>query len=69
VHGWDLAHATGQSTDIDPELAGQLLEAARLFVQPAFRGEDGKAPFGPEQQAPPNARPADQLAAFLGRRC
>ena len=68
VHGWDLAKATGQSTDIDPELAGQLLDGARMFVQPAFRGEDGKAPFGPEQQPPPDASSADQLAAFLGRR-
>jgi uncharacterized protein (TIGR03086 family) len=67
VHGWDLAKATGQSTDLDPELAGHLLEGARMFVQPAFRGEDGKAPFGPEQQASPDASPADQLAAFLGR--
>ena len=67
AHGWDLAKATGQSTDIDPQLAAQLLEGARMFVQPAFRGEDGKAPFGPEQQAAPAASTADQLAAFLGR--
>ena len=68
THGWDLAKATGQSTDIDPELAGQLLDGARMFVQPAFRGEDGNAPFGPEQPAPAGASTADQLAAFLGRR-
>lgn len=68
VHGWDLARATGQSTDIDPELAAQLLEGARMFVQPAFRGEDGEAPFGPEQPASADASMADQLAAFLGRR-
>lgn len=68
AHGWDLAKATGQSTDIDPELAAQLLEGARMFVQPAFRGEDGTAPFGPEQPAPAGASTADQLAAFLGRR-
>ena len=68
THGWDLARSTGQSTDIEPELAAQLLEGARAFVQPAFRGEDGKAPFEAEQQAPRDAGPADQLAAFLGRR-
>jgi uncharacterized protein (TIGR03086 family) len=68
AHGWDLAKATGQPTDIDPELAAQLLEGARMFVQPAFRGEDGKAPFGPEQPAPADASTADHLAAFLGRR-
>ena len=26
VHGWDLAKATGQSTDLDPDLAADLLE-------------------------------------------
>jgi uncharacterized protein (TIGR03086 family) len=68
THGWDLARATGQPTDLDPELAATLLEMARAFIQPAFRGEDGKLPFGPEQTAPPNATNADALAAFLGRK-
>jgi len=67
THGWDLARATGQSTDLDPELAAELLVGARAF-QPAFRGEDTKSPFGAEQPAPPNATNADTLAAFLGRR-
>src|SRR4051794_2411098 len=67
MHGWDLAKATGQPTDIDPELAAQLLEGARAFIQPAFRGDDTKSPFGPEQTAPGGASAADHLAAFLGR--
>ncbi|MDQ1381352.1 MAG: hypothetical protein QOJ71_2071 [Actinomycetota bacterium] len=67
THGWDLARATGQSTDLDPELAAELLEGARAFVQPAFRGEDTKSPFGPEQAPPAGATNADALAAFLGR--
>jgi uncharacterized protein (TIGR03086 family) len=66
VHGWDLAQATGQNTDLAPELAGQLLEGARRSIQPAFRSEDG-AVFGLEQTAPAGASNADQLAAFLGR--
>jgi uncharacterized protein (TIGR03086 family) len=69
THGWDLAQATGQSTDLDPEVATQLLEGARAFIQPALRGEDGTAPFGREQQPPANATAADKLAAFLGRTC
>jgi uncharacterized protein (TIGR03086 family) len=69
THGWDLARATGQSTDLDPELAAQLLEGSRAFIQPAFRGEDGVRPFGAEQPAPVGATNADTLAAFLGRRC
>jgi uncharacterized protein (TIGR03086 family) len=68
AHGWDLAQATGQPTDLDPELAAELLEGARLFLQPSFRGEDGERPFGAEQPVPPNATNAAALAAFLGRK-
>jgi len=67
THGWDLATATGQSTDLAPELAAQLLASSRQMIQPAFRGEDGSAPFGAEQESPDGACNADQLAAFLGR--
>ena len=67
THGWDLAKATGQSTDLAPELAAGLLAGARQSISPAFRGEDGKAPFTAEQPAPEGATNADRLAAFLGR--
>jgi uncharacterized protein (TIGR03086 family) len=67
THGWDLAKATGQNTNLAPELAEQLLMGARQFLQPAFRSPDG-AVFGPEQSAPTGACTADQLAAFLGRK-
>jgi uncharacterized protein (TIGR03086 family) len=66
THGWDVAKATGQSTDIDPKLAEQLLAGSKMAIQDAFRGPE-PAPFGPEQQAPAGATAADQLAAFLGR--
>lgn len=66
THGWDLAKATGQSTDLDPELAGQLLEAAALLVPDQFRGDE-PMPFGPKVEAPAGASNADQLAAFFGR--
>ncbi len=65
-HGWDLAKATGQSTDLAPELAADLLQQSKMFIQDTFRGPEG-APFGPEQQSPDGATTADQLAAFLGR--
>lgn len=67
VHGWDLAKATGQPTDLAPELAAQLLDGARKAIGDSMRGPDGAAPFGPEQKAPEGASNADQLAAFLGR--
>ncbi len=68
THGWDLAKATGQPSDLDPELATQLLAFAQAFLSDGLRGEDGQAPFGPQVEAPAGAGPADQLAAFLGRR-
>jgi uncharacterized protein (TIGR03086 family) len=66
THAWDLATATGQPTDLDPELAAEQLAAVRAFVGPQFRGPD--KPFGDEQPCPPDRPPADQLAAFLGRK-
>ena len=67
THGWDLARATGQPTDLDPDLAAELLGQARQAITDAYRGPDGEALFGPVRQAPAGASPADQLAAFLGR--
>jgi uncharacterized protein (TIGR03086 family) len=66
VHGWDLAKATEQDTNLAPELAARMLEGARQNVQDNIRGPEG-APFGPEQQCADGAYAADQLAAFLGR--
>ena len=67
AHGWDLARAIGQHTDLDPGLAAALLGHARLAITDALRGPDGQAPFGPARLAPAGASQADQLAAFLGR--
>lgn len=67
THGWDLARATGQPTDLDPVLAAGLLGLARLAVPGASRGPGGQALFGPAREVPAGAGPADQLAAFLGR--
>jgi len=67
THGWDLARAIGHHTDLDHELAAELLNGARLAVTDAFRGPDGVALFGAATQAPGGSSPADLLAAFLGR--
>jgi uncharacterized protein (TIGR03086 family) len=66
THAWDLARATGQDTDLDAELAEQLLGGARQMVPDAFRSEDG-AVFKPATEAPEDASAADRLAAFMGR--
>lgn len=65
-HAWDLARATGQDTDLEPELAESLMELAVAHMAHVPRGEE-PAPYGPEQTAPEGAPPADRLAAFLGR--
>jgi uncharacterized protein (TIGR03086 family) len=65
THAWDLAVATGQPTDLDEEVATYLLDVARRLLVPELRGEG--RPFGDEQPCPKGSRPADQLAAFLGR--
>ncbi len=66
THAWDLAKATGQSTDLAPELAEAILTQARQSIQDAFRGPEG-APFGEQTEVPDDATAADRLAAFLGR--
>ena len=65
VHGWDLAVATGQSSDLDPEMAGELLAVAKQLMAPRFRGP-GRS-FAAEQPCPDDRFPADHLAAYLGR--
>jgi uncharacterized protein (TIGR03086 family) len=66
THGWDLARATGQGTDLEPALAEELLAHARTALPDGIRNEQGD-PFGPPKEAPAGASNADQLAAFLGR--
>jgi uncharacterized protein (TIGR03086 family) len=65
THAWDLAKATGQSTDLDPELATEALKAAHALMSPAFRGPG--RPFGELQPCADGRPKADELAAFLGR--
>jgi uncharacterized protein (TIGR03086 family) len=66
AHAWDLAKATGQSTDLAPQLAEQLLAGARMAISDEIRGDE-PMPFAKEQPCPEGASAADQLAAFLGR--
>ncbi len=67
THAWDLAKATGQSTDLDPEFAEQLLAQSQLAITDALRGPEGEAAFGPAVEVPGSAPAADRLAGFLGR--
>jgi uncharacterized protein (TIGR03086 family) len=68
AHAWDLATATGQPNDLDPELATTLLHAIRPLLGAPLRGEEGVAPFCAEQPAPDGATAAERYVAFLGRK-
>jgi uncharacterized protein (TIGR03086 family) len=65
THGWDLARATGQDTNLAPEVAEETLGVVQSWYRDQPRGP-GNA-FGPEQPTPAIASPADRLAAYLGR--
>ena len=64
VHGWDVARGSGQSTDLDPEVAAVCL--AMFQAVPFVPRGEGK-PFAAEQAVPDGATVADRLAAFTGR--
>ena len=63
VHAWDVAQATGNTDQLEPELAEAALAWGRDNLKPEFRGQA----FGPEIPAPENASAYDRLAAFCGR--
>jgi uncharacterized protein (TIGR03086 family) len=67
THAWDLAVATGQPTDLDPELAEYVLAFSKqMMSRPGLRG-DGR-PFGEVQPCGDERPVADRVAAFLGRK-
>jgi uncharacterized protein (TIGR03086 family) len=68
VHAGDLAKATGQSTDLEPQVGQVSLDWIRATLRPQFRAEeaDGGA-FGPEVPISEDAPLYDRLAAFAGR--
>ena len=66
VHGWDLAKATGQPTELDPEIASWVLAVAQRILPPEPRGGE-EIPFGPVVPVPPGAGVYARLAAWLGR--
>jgi uncharacterized protein (TIGR03086 family) len=63
VHGWDIARATSQHADLDPEVCEAALDWARDNLKPQYRGQA----FGPEVPVNADAPVCDRLAAFFGR--
>ncbi len=67
THAWDLAIATGQPADLDPELAEYVLAFLKQMVRlPGLRGAG--RPYGEEQWCGDERPAADRVAAFLGRK-
>ena len=65
MHSWDLAKATDQHADLDPELAEYALAWSHQMLRPEFRGPD-KA-FGFEIPVAADAPAYDRLAGWFGR--
>ncbi len=64
AHTWDLARATGMSTDLAPDLYEVGLES----LHQRFAAGRNAALFADEQPAPDHATVADRFAAYAGRR-
>jgi uncharacterized protein (TIGR03086 family) len=63
IHGWDLASATGQSTDLDPD----LVEACWEVVRPQLSLLQGSGMFGVASDDPGEGNSQASLLAALGR--
>jgi uncharacterized protein (TIGR03086 family) len=64
LHSWDLADATGQSRDLDPELAEYVRQQWTELLGDRSRTA---LPFGEPVEVAERASTADRLAAYLGR--
>lgn len=64
VHTWDLAHATGQDTHLDPELVGACIA---LFLPDMPQHGRAAGIVGPAVEVGPDASPQAQLLGAMGR--
>jgi len=66
VHGWDVARATGQPYDPEPEALGAARSFLAMFASPdAPAGPE--VPFGPSRTVPDDAPLLDHVLALAGR--
>jgi uncharacterized protein (TIGR03086 family) len=66
VHGWDVAMASAQAFEYEPE----VLEAAHSFLVQIANPDAPAAPdvpFGPPRELPDSAPPLDRVVAMAGR--
>ena len=64
IHGWDLAAATGQDTNLDPA----LMQACREVIAPQVEAFRAAGALGEEQPVPPDATDQQRFLAMLGRK-
>lgn len=65
VHGWDLATATGQDPEADPDVVSPLLAIVAQIIPAEPRG--GQIPFAPVVEPADGAEPTERLANWNGR--
>jgi uncharacterized protein (TIGR03086 family) len=63
IHGWDVAAATGQPTDLDPA----LVTACWNVLEPQLSLLQGSGAFGVDARATATTTPQASLLAALGR--
>ena len=63
-HAWDLAKATGQDTNLAPEMSAESLAGWKGHMETE---ESRMGVFKMATQPPANATPAEELAAYLGK--
>ena len=66
VHGWDLAEATGQETDIDEDVAEAVYQLTSSMMEPKGSFPRGDA-FADPIEVPDDAPARDRMLAYLGR--
>lgn len=67
VHGWDLAAATGQDWEADPDVVDVVAQIFPQFLRADIRDADD-VPFGRVVEPRPGAGPTERLANWSGRR-
>jgi uncharacterized protein (TIGR03086 family) len=63
LHSWDLARATGQDPDLDPERCAAMLAG----MEPLDEVLRQSGQYGPRVVVPEDASVQDRLIAFIGR--
>ena len=65
VHGFDLAVATGQPSEADPDVVRPVLAQIAQIIPAGFRG--GPVPFAAVVEPADDAGPTERLANWSGR--